>query len=108
MDTATQISDVIDFIKDAQAKLQIGEVVSLDKFDEKVKTIAGNIIALDPDKRSAITDKLEMLNSALRDFEIDLRARQAEVKQDIMSLNQKKKVMSAYENVSHSTKKESE
>lgn len=107
MDQLTKrIDDAIEFLRNSTHQLQEGRLVSLDAFQTSVRDICEQAAADESADKAVFAAKLEVLADALREFETDLRARQAEVNFELMSLNAKQKALKSYENVNHSAKKD--
>ena len=105
METAARIDAAIDFLKNSTHELKEGRLVSLDAFQEQVRSICEDLVAVQPADKKVYADKLQTLADFLRDFEVDLRARQAEINFDLMNLNAKQKALKSYENANFSAKK---
>lgn len=101
--TTDRIDQAIDFLKNSTQQLSDGRLVSLDAFQESVRSICDDVAKEPVADKEAYSAKLQVLADFLRDFEKDLCARQAEVNFELMNLNAKQKALKSYENVTHST-----
>jgi hypothetical protein len=106
MDTAAKrLDDAISFLKNSTHELKEGRLVSLDAFQEQVRSICEDLSSVTPSDKAVYAEKLQVLADFLRNFETDLRARQAEVNFELMSLNAKQKALKSYETANHAVKK---
>ncbi len=102
---AKRIDDAINFLKNSTHELKEGRLVSLDAFQEQVRSICEDLSSVPSADKTVYAEKLQVLADFLRNFETDLRARQAEVNFELMNLNAKQKALKSYEATSHSIKK---
>ena len=105
---AKRIDDAINFLKNSTHELKEGRLVSLDAFQQQVRSICEELSHVEISDKAIYAEKLQILADFLRDFETDLRARQAEVNFELMSLNAKQKALKSYETANHSIKKKDE
>jgi hypothetical protein len=103
MELTNKIDKAIEFIAQAHAELKAGNLTLLKDFEDMVRDIQKDIISKAPENPGLNATKLATLANALRDFEVDLRALQIDVKYELMSLNQKQQAVKAYQTVKHST-----
>lgn len=104
METAQKIEQAINFLKHSTQELKEGRLITLDAFQGQVRKICEELGEVAAEDKTFFASKLEELANILRDFEVDLRARQAEINYELMSLNAKQKALKSYENTSHSAK----
>ena len=105
MENARRIEQAINFLKSSTQELKDGRLVTLDDFQQQVREICEDLSTVATEDKAFFADKLQELANILRDFEVDLRARQAEINYELMSLNAKQKALKSYETANHSTKK---
>ena len=99
------LARAISFLKNSTHELKEGRLVSLDAFQQQVRSICEELSVVPASDKTMYSEKLQVLADFLRSFETDLRARQAEVNFELMSLNAKQKALKSYETATHSVKK---
>lgn len=104
METARRIEQAISFLKSSTQELKEGRLVTLDAFQQQVRDICEELNTVANEDKAFFADKLQILAEILRDFEVDLRARQAEINFELMSLNAKQKALKLYEGANYSAK----
>ncbi len=104
MDTIRKIDDAIEFIHKAHDELKKGNVVLLSEFEQHVKSIHNEIAQAAPENPEIYAEKLDRLATSVRDFEVDLRAMQIDVKYELTKLSQKQKAAKSYQFTNHAGK----
>ena len=105
---AKRIEDAINFLKNSTHELKEGRMVSLDAFQDQVRGICVDLETVPAADKIVCAEKLQVLADFLKDFETDLRARQAELNFELMNLSANQKALKSYESVSHSVKRKDE
>lgn len=102
MELSKKIDEAIEFITQAHNDLKSGNLTLLKDFEEMVRDIQNDIISKALENPNLYSAKLTTLATVLREFEVDLRALQIDIKYELMSLNQKQQAVKAYQTVNHS------
>lgn len=78
---AARLNELTDFIEEAQAKLNDGEVVNMTHLDDEVSALCDQTLALPPQEAAQIQpimgemiSKLETLGIALKEFQANLKS----------------------------------
>lgn len=76
-----RLNELSDFIDEAQAKLNDGEVVNLTHLDDEVATLCEQALALPPQEAAQVQpvmgdmiSKLEQLGASLKEFQDNLKS----------------------------------
>ena len=96
------IDSAIAFVQMARDELKSGNMTVLQDFEKMVADIQKMAVTMPKEKNTLIVEKLNELADVVRNFEIELRSLHADVKYELMALNQKQKALKTYETVNYS------